>query len=193
MSHEIRTPLNAVLGFAQILKGMESDLDKRFYLESILNSGKSLLKLLNDILDLSKVEAGKLDLQYAPVTMSSIFEDLSTIFAKDVADKELTYSVELHGFSKPLIIDPNRLSQILMNLVSNALKFTPKGFIRVSAECVFVNEFENLADITISVKDSGIGIDEKDHDEVFGVFKQSRGQKVADYGGTGLKCGVCSF
>ena len=134
---------------------MESDLDKRFYLESILNSGKSLLKLLNDILDLSKVEAGKLDLQYAPVTMSSVFEDLSMIFAKDVKEKALDYKVNLTGFSKPLIIDPNRLSQILMNLVSNALKFTHEGSIVISGECVFINEYENLADIRISVKDTG--------------------------------------
>ena len=187
MSHEIRTPMNAILGFTEILESLEKDDKKSYYIKSVSTSGKSLLSLINDILDLSKVEAGKLELQYTSTSLINLFSELEVLFAQKVRDKGLSISFSHDSdLPKALVLDENRLRQILINLTSNALKFTEKGFIHLSTECCNTEEKHSKCDLTISIKDSGVGIPVDQLDTIFDAFKQVQGQRTKDYGGTGL-------
>ena len=124
MSHEIRTPMNAILGFAEILGGLVRDAQQRQYLASIQSSGKSLLGLINDILDLSKVEAGKMDLEYSALDVAAVFREMEAIFAQKIAEKGIDLVVEIDpSLPKALVLDETRLRQILLNIIGNAIKF----------------------------------------------------------------------
>ncbi|MCP4132921.1 MAG: histidine kinase, partial [bacterium] len=117
MSHEIRTPLNAVLGFSEILSLKEEDIKKKSYLRSIQSSGKSLLSLINDVLDLSKIEAGKLELQYSAVSIESLFNEISTIFKLRITGKGIDFEVQVDpNLPKSLLLDETRLRQMIINL-----------------------------------------------------------------------------
>jgi PAS domain S-box-containing protein len=134
MSHEIRTPMNAILGFSDILGEAVTDPQHRRYLESIQSSGKSLLSLINDILDLSRVEAGKLNLEYAAFNAPALFEEMKTMFEKQTEEKGIQFLVEIdEGLPTALVLDEVRLRQILINMVGNAVKFTERGYVKVSA------------------------------------------------------------
>ncbi len=187
MSHEIRTPMNAVLGFTEILKGTDINAKQSHYIESIHSSGKALLSLINDILDLSKVEAGKLELQYGSVSLGNLFAELETIFQQKAADKGLKINIVIDpNTPSALVMDETRIRQVLINLIGNALKFTDKGFIRLSVECTFSESTHSQVGLTLKVSDSGIGIPADQCDKIFGAFEQISGQKVKVYGGTGL-------
>ena len=186
MSHEIRTPMNAVLGFSQILQELEEDASKKFYLESILNAGKNLLSIINDILDLSKVEAGQFELQYTPVSLERLLEELNLFFLPKISEKGLNFSVSNVKMEKAILVDAVRLRQVLINIINNAVKFTVKGFISVAVEFEYLNEFKNIGKVKITVKDSGIGIDLNQQDRIFETFLQAKGQRTSEYGGTGL-------
>ncbi|OVE80813.1 hypothetical protein BVY04_04840 [bacterium M21] len=184
MSHEIRTPMNAVLGFAEILKTREINPQKLQYIDAIYTSGKALLSLINDILDLSKVEAGKLELQYSAVSLERLFDEINTIFAGKIQDKGVAFSMELaSNIPETLLLDEVRVRQVLINLIGNAHKFTERGFIRLSAS---VNSLGSTVALTLTVTDSGIGIRKEQQDNIFGAFEQTKGQKVRQFGGTGL-------
>lgn len=188
MSHEIRTPINAILGFTEILRGKELEPEYLRYLKSIHTSGNALLNLINDILDLSKIEAGKLELEYTPVSVKRLFEEMQTIFAQRISDKGLDFIIEIReDFLEALLLDENRLRQILMNLISNSIKFTENGYIGLKASShPSEPENRNRVDLTIEVIDTGIGITEDQQDKIFDAFEQVKGQKVSKYGGTGL-------
>ena len=129
MSHEIRTPMNAILGFSEIMKGKVVEPSLSHYLDSIISSGKSMLSLIDGILDLSKVESGKLELTYQPFSPRRLFDEMKTIFSHKIHGKGLTFDIEyLTAVPEALILDENRLRQILINLIGNAVKFTDKGF-----------------------------------------------------------------
>jgi signal transduction histidine kinase/ligand-binding sensor domain-containing protein/FixJ family two-component response regulator len=188
MSHDIRTPMNAVLGFTEILQGIEKDSKKAHYLEVIYTSGSALLSLINDILDLSKVEAGKLDLQHSAVSVQSLLLEMKNLFEKKSSDKKINFIVEdCLDIPPALVIDETRLRQILINLIGNAIKFTDKGFIKLSSYvqgCPGANE--STKDLFFKVEDSGIGIAKEQQGAIFGAFEQVEGQKTHQYGGTGL-------
>ncbi|MCP4215903.1 MAG: PAS domain S-box protein [bacterium] len=187
MSHEIRTPMNAILGFTELLK--EGILDKRRkeYLQAITIGGKTLLSLINDILDLSKIEAGKMDLQYAVVNPHSIFVEIKQIFSQKIKDKGLDFYMEIDPtLPEGLILDEIRLRQILFNLVGNAVKFTTEGYIKLSLNKYFTKTDHSSLDLIFSVEDTGIGIPEDQRELVFDAFKQQKGQCTTRYGGTGL-------
>ena len=186
MSHEIRTPMNAVLGFSQILQELELDPNKKFYLESILNAGRSLLSIINDILDLSKVEAGFLSLQYSPIEMGPLLDELEEFFSQRVKEKDLVFNIESKKTDRVLLVDAVRLRQVLINIINNAIKFTDSGSISVIVELKCLNSYKNLGHLNIRIKDSGIGIDEDQQQGIFETFQQARGQKAVEYGGTGL-------
>ncbi|MCI5210451.1 MAG: PAS domain S-box protein, partial [Candidatus Electrothrix sp. ATG2] len=134
MSHEIRTPMNAVLGFTDILASRIIDEQQKKFLEAIRTAGKALLTLINDILDLSKIEAGRLDLQYEYIDLRKIFYEIEQIFQQKILEKNLNFSLEIApDLPAGLLCDETRLRQILLNLVSNAVKFTDKGRIRLTA------------------------------------------------------------
>jgi PAS domain S-box-containing protein len=194
MSHEIRTPMNAVLGYAELLGFMLEDKTQRDYLESIKSSGRSLLTLINDILDLSKIEAGKLELQFEYVNSQSFFSEFERIFSLRLSEKGVKFILEISsGTPSGIYIDDARLRQIILNLVGNAIKFTEKGSIKLkvySENPQIINyskgKAEEFIDLIIEVRDTGIGISKEMQEEIFNPFIQGQGQNVKKYGGTGL-------
>ncbi len=187
MSHEIRTPMNAILGFAEILEEKVSESSQRYYLSAIRASGKSLLRLINDILDLSKVEAGKLKLEYQPISVQPIFNEMARVFSKKLSDKGLDFFVEVADeVPESILMDEARLRQILLNLVGNAVKFTQNGHVRVSVMSRYPEEESSTITLVFSVEDTGIGIAEAQQEQIFGPFEQQSGQSQSEFGGTGL-------
>ncbi len=186
MSHEIRTPLNAVIGFSNLLSSLISDKKQTRYLDSIQTAGKSLLTLINDILDLSKIEAGRLDIQYEAINLYLIFEELKQIFAVNIAEKnlELIINIDEH-LPKTLLLDETRLRQVLLNLIGNALKFTKQGYIKLSAY-PSREQIDDEIELIISVTDTGIGVPENQQEVIFESFRQQEGQSTRQFGGTGL-------
>jgi len=194
MSHEIRTPMNAVIGYADLLTQLVSDETQRNYLNSIKTSGRSLMKLIDDILDLSKIEAGKLELQFEFVDTYSFFEEMEHIFSFKITEKGLDFNVNItSGTPCGLYIDEIRVRQILLNLLGNAIKFTEKGHIKLSV-CTEnpqmveyrKNKIEEYVDLIIEVEDTGIGISGESGKAIFKSFQQQEGQSTKKYGGTGL-------
>jgi signal transduction histidine kinase/CheY-like chemotaxis protein len=194
MSHEIRTPMNAVLGYAELLGSMLEEKTQRNYLESIKSSGRSLLTLINDILDLSKIEAGKLELQFEFVNSQSFFSEFERIFSLRLSEKGLKFILDISsGTPAGIYIDDARLRQIILNLIGNAVKFTEKGSIKlkVYAENPQIikyskNKTEEFIDLIIEVTDTGIGISREFKKEIFNPFVQGQRQNLKKYGGTGL-------
>ncbi len=188
MSHEIRTPMNAILGFTELLKKRISNDEKsKEYLENVNSSGKTLLRLINDILDLSKIEADKIELHYEPVDLRNIAKEVKNIFSLKVEEKGLSYKEELDSDLPPLIsLDEARMRQIIINLMGNAVKFTSKGFIGFNVKLIQLHSERHKIDFAIEVQDSGIGIPKSQQDLIFEAFKQQEGQSIKAYGGTGL-------
>lgn len=187
MSHEIRTPMNAVLGFTELLQNMVQDKRQKSYVESIQSSGKSLLTLINDILDLSKIEARKMDLQYEPVNPDSVFNEIHHIFSLKIAEKGLDFIIDIDpDIPNSLLLDEVRMRQVLFNLIGNAVKFTSKGAIRLFAKKLERPGDDSLIDLMIAVEDTGIGIPAESIGKIFDAFQQQDGQSTKRFGGTGL-------
>ena len=187
MSHEIRTPMNAILGFTELLqKNMTHDQQKR-WLESIAASGKTLLSLINDILDLSKIEAGRMVLDLRPVNPRSIFDDIINIFKTKCEKKQIAFETEVAAdLNESLILDETRLRQILFNIVGNAVKFTEEGCIKLSVRQQYSKPDKSALDLIFAVEDTGVGISDSQQKIIFEAFRQQDGQNQAKYGGTGL-------
>ncbi|HBH84225.1 MAG TPA: hypothetical protein DDY34_10515 [Bacteroidales bacterium] len=194
MSHEIRTPMNAVLGYAELLGFMLEDSTQRNYIESIKSSGRSLLTLINDILDLSRIEAGKLELQFEYVNSQPFFSEFERIFSLRLSEKGLKFILDISsGTPAGIYIDDARLRQIILNLIGNAVKFTERGSIKLQVYTenpqiiIYSKEkTEEFIDLIIEVTDTGIGISQEMQEEIFNPFVQGQGQNVKKYGGTGL-------
>ncbi len=184
ISHEIRTPLNAVLGFAELLEKTNTDEKQKYYLSSIKSSGKMLLKLINDILDISKIEAGKIEINHSPLSIKEMFYELELVFKEKSKEKalELEFFID-SNFPVCFLSDKARLAQVLFNLLGNAIKFTNVGKITVLANCV--EKKNNRAKIEISVVDTGIGISPFEQQLIFEAFEQST-LKTQGLEGTGL-------
>ncbi len=185
MSHEIRTPLNSVIGFTELLEDQITDLNHKKYLKSIKAGGNALVIIINDILDLSKIEAGRMELNYDSLSFSALLEEISQIFSIQFDNKNLEFETDLSpNLPQYVLLDEIRVRQILFNLVGNAVKFTEKGGVKLSIkECWQEN---NTCDIKIEVLDSGIGIPQSQQNLIFGAFKQQSGLQTRKYGGTGL-------
>ncbi|MCM8526194.1 MAG: ATP-binding protein, partial [Lentisphaeraceae bacterium] len=192
MSHEIRTPMNAILGFAQILHQMENDEEKKKFLASIITGGKTLLSIINDILDLSKIEAGKFSLMLSQASVKTILDETCTILNNEAANKniELNYKID-ETFPQMVIVDELRLRQILINLVGNAVKFTDIGSVSLSARYSYIDELKKFVSISIDITDTGIGISEDEQESIFNDFVQSERQGDKLYQGTGLGLAIC--
>ncbi len=186
ISHEIRTPMNAVIGFSDLLKPLIADPKQKNYLESISSSGRNLLSLINGILDLSKIEAGKMELEYEPVKPRALFDEVHRMFTAQAAVKNIEMVIDFSGdIPDCLILDEVRLKQILFNLVGNAVKFTEKGFVRIEVQKRDSVGGDGI-DLSIMVEDTGIGIPAQYHADIFEAFKQKDGQSTKRFGGTGL-------
>ena len=187
MSHEIRTPLNAILGFADLLARNNPDPSIKKYVDGIALSGKNLLRLISDILDLSKIEADKLELRLQPVSPRDVIEEIRTLFTLQCEDKGLKFQIEVDPeMHHTLMLDATRLRQVLFNLVGNAIKYTPAGFVKVTIGQENHDPENGLLDLILKVEDSGIGISEKDRDIIFDSFTQSHNGNHPSTGGTGL-------
>jgi nitrogen fixation negative regulator NifL len=191
MSHEIRTPMNAILGFSDILSDLVTDSTHRYYLDAIHRSGKTLLQLINDILDLSKIEAGKFEVVYQSVIIRNIFNDIRLIFSQKIAEKNIKFTLSFNEqIPQHLWLDEIRLRQIMLNLMGNAIKFTHQGFIRLNVTCKPSSDLSGFIDLIIEIEDSGIGIPAEQIEIIFSAFTQQKNQSI-QYGGTGLGLTIC--
>jgi CheY-like chemotaxis protein len=187
MSHEIRTPMNAILGFCHLLEGLVTERKAISYLNSIISSGNTLLALINDILDLSKIEAGKLEIHNEIVNISQLLEEIKQIFSEKAQSKQISLLLEIgENLPQKIIFDEVRLRQILFNVVGNALKFTDNGFVCMSAQAYFDDQKPDLMELILAVTDTGIGIAQEQQERIFESFVQSEGQSNRKYGGSGL-------
>lgn len=186
MSHEIRTPMNSILGFTELLHEQVQGEKQRSYLSAVSSSGKTLMRLINDILDLSKIEAGRMDIAYEPVDITQAIREVGTMFSAKLQEKGLQLLVE-SDVSTPvgMMLDEIRLRQILFNLVGNAVKFTDKGYIKIILKTAPAETPRHIR-LTLAVEDTGIGIPEAQQQAVFEAFRQQEGQSARKYGGTGL-------
>ncbi|MGM0369505.1 MAG: PAS domain S-box protein [Bacillota bacterium] len=184
MSHEIRTPLNSVVGFSQILENRIDDPANQDYLNSIKTASHSLLNLINDILDMSKIEAGVLDVEWSYFNLTDLLEEMEIIFNKKIADKGLELIVEATTPALEVKLDETKLRHILINLIGNAIKFTKEGYVKIIVN-TRKNSYEKL-DLEIIVADTGIGIAKREREKIFDSFSQQDAQSTREYSGTGL-------
>lgn len=187
MSHELRTPLNSILGFSEVLQGFESLTDKqRRYASNIQNSGRLLLDMINDILDLAKVEAGKMEVRPTEFCILSVIHAQCEIVMKMAEDKNIDLRVDSSQTEMRIRQDQGKVQQILTNLLSNAIKFTPEGGL-VTVFC----EWHNTDELLLSVSDTGVGVAASDYEIIFEKFRQAKGVTGNDgltreHSGTGL-------
>ena len=191
MSHEIRTPMNGILGMAELAKGTTSADEREEYLQDLTASAESLLSVLNDLLDFSKMEAGRVDLEQIPFSVEHCLHGAVRTLTAAVTQKglELRRHVALE-IPRLVVGDPGRLRQVLLNLIGNAVKFTATGWIAVEAGVESADEQGMLLHFTVA--DSGVGIAADKHEVIFDAFRQVDGSTTRKYGGTGLGLAICA-
>jgi len=185
MSHEIRTPLNSILGFTNLLLKREMGPEPKEFVGAIQKSGENLLSIVNDILDLSKIEAGMMRIVSTPFSIRGLVQSIETLFFEKVKSKKLDFAWNVDAnIPDTLIGDSTRLTQILVNLIGNALKFTEKGHISLSITGKTIDKGELLLDFRVA--DTGIGISSEKIPHIFDRFRQAEDTITRNYGGTGL-------
>jgi len=190
MSHEIRTPMNGIIGITNLAKRNEMSESLKIYLEKIDQSAKSLLRIIDDILDFSKIEAGRLEIEEVEFNVNTVLNDIRNITAFSISQKSIEFTGKVSDeIEFDLIGDPLRLSQILLNITSNAIKFTNDGTVTISVEVVEIRG--DKVELKFSVKDTGIGMSEKQAAQIFDPFGQADTSTTRKYGGTGLGLAIC--
>ncbi len=190
MSHEVRTPMNGILGLIRLLSRTELSPKQDDYAQKALFSANNLLRIIDDILDFSKMEAGKLELEKIPFTLESIGQEITALYGPKAQDKNLRLEVQILQSQKALLLgDPLRIKQVLFNFVSNALKFTEQGSVIVTIRCGTCAN--NNLPCTFSVQDTGIGLSAEQKEKLFTAFTQADTSITRKYGGTGLGLVIC--
>jgi signal transduction histidine kinase len=184
MSHEIRTPMNCIIGFSDLLAQENLTQDQHVSVDIIKESGKTLLNLINDILDFSKIEAGKLDIEVTDCSLTKMLNSVESMIKLKTQEKGIEFKViKGHGLPETICTDPTRVHQCLVNLVSNAMKFTEQGHVHIR---VSMEERRDNPYIRFDVEDTGIGIPEDKQQTIFESFIQADESTTRIYGGTGL-------
>jgi PAS domain S-box-containing protein len=192
MSHEIRTPMNGVIGCASLMNGTPLSTDQQHLLQTIQSCGESLLVIINDILDYSKIEAGQMAFDLHPFHLRLMVEECIELFSNQVTEKRL----EINYFIAPnvplaLIGDSTRIRQVMNNLIGNAIKFTEHGEIFSEVSLAAIDETTKTCELLITIKDTGIGIASESQDHLFEAFSQADSSITRKYGGTGLGLAIC--
>jgi signal transduction histidine kinase/CheY-like chemotaxis protein len=191
IGHELRTPLHNIMGSVNILLNQNNIIqkDQKEYLDIIDQKSRDLLVLVNDLLDISKIEAGKLSLNYETVKLWHLIKEVNKSFENEIRNKKLKYRVDIgKNIPKYLVIDPFRLKQILINLIGNAIKFTDRGSVKIYITRSFNEDLENSnrIELEVCVSDTGIGIPKQQQSQLFKPFSQVQDLTHKQYGGTGL-------
>ena len=190
MSHEVRTPMNGIIGILNLLSNTNITEKQMEYIDAIRTSSKALLNIINDILDFTNIEAGKINFEYVPFNLKDLTEDI-VISLRSNINKSISLDFEWKAGSFEYVVsDPWRMSQIISNLVNNAIKFTNEGFVKVSIEKKVLSDDD--CEYTISIEDSGIGIPEEKMQAIFEKFGQVEDHSFRKFGGAGLGLAICS-
>jgi signal transduction histidine kinase/CheY-like chemotaxis protein len=185
MSHEIRTPMNGILGLLDVMLSTEVSEQQRSHLEKIKYSGDVLHQILNDILDFSKLTAGKLIIEYVPISIQQLITDISVVFQSEAQLKGINLTFKVEDNVKPSLIgDPTRITQVMNNLTNNAIKFTVLGEVNIAV--VISHQTETMQTLEFRISDTGIGITNVNKEGIFSAFTQTDDSTTRRFGGTGL-------